>query len=156
MCIRDRDRTSRVTHRRLRMRWADLCCVLTHLIRASIMQFSAAIPILRIFSVEKAREFYLDYLGFSWDWEHRFEAGFPLYAQVHRGDLILHLSEHHGDATPGSAVFVRMQGVDAYHAELTATQYGYMRPGVEEAPWGRVLAVTDPFGNRLSFCESQD
>ncbi|MGE8639988.1 MAG: hypothetical protein ACN6PR_15150 [Achromobacter sp.] len=23
-------------------------------------------------------------------------------------------------------------------------------------PWGRVMAVTDPFGNRLSFCESQD
>jgi catechol 2,3-dioxygenase-like lactoylglutathione lyase family enzyme len=136
--------------------WPDYAVVSTLLIRAFIMQFSAAVPILRIFSVEKAREFYLDYLGFSWDWEHRFEAGFPLYAQVHRGDLVLHLSEHHGDATPGSAVFVRMQGVDAYHAELTATQYGYMRPGVEEAPWGRVLAVIDPFGNRLSFCESQD
>src|SRR5437773_10613657 len=31
-----------------------------------------AIPILRIFSIEKAKEFYLDFLGFSIDWEHRF------------------------------------------------------------------------------------
>ncbi|MNL18243.1 Bleomycin resistance protein [compost metagenome] len=120
------------------------------------MQLHAAIPILRIFSVEKAREFYLDFLGFSWDWEHRFEAGMPLYAQVHRGDLVLHLSEHHGDATPGSAVFVRMQGVDEYHAEVSAKRYGYMRPGVEDMPWGRVMAVIDPFGNRLSFCEDKD
>ncbi|MNU74795.1 Bleomycin resistance protein [compost metagenome] len=116
----------------------------------------AAIPILRIFSLEKAREFYLDFLGFTWDWEHRFEAGMPLYAQVHRGDLVLHLSEHHGDGTPGSAVFVRMQGVDEFHAEVSAKRYGYMRPCVEDMPWGRVMAVIDPFGNRLSFCEDKD
>ncbi|MDR7945712.1 glyoxalase superfamily protein [Achromobacter aegrifaciens] len=120
------------------------------------MHLQAAIPILRIFSVEKAREFYLDFLGFEWDWEHRFEPGMPLYAQVHRGDLTLHLSEHHGDATPGSAVFVRMRGVDEFQAEVNAKGYGYMRPGVEEMPWGRVMTVIDPFGNRLSFCESSD
>ncbi|HBO82442.1 MAG TPA: glyoxalase/bleomycin resistance/extradiol dioxygenase family protein, partial [Cupriavidus sp.] len=33
------------------------------------MVLSPAIPILRIFSVEKAREFYLDFLGFQVDWE---------------------------------------------------------------------------------------
>jgi hypothetical protein len=27
-----------------------------------------AIPILRVFSVEKAKEFYLDFLGFTLDW----------------------------------------------------------------------------------------
>ena len=68
------------------------------------MQFAPAIPILRIFSVDKAREFYLDFLGFQLDWEHRFAPDLPLYMQIHRDGLILHLSEHHGDATPGSAV----------------------------------------------------
>jgi catechol 2,3-dioxygenase-like lactoylglutathione lyase family enzyme len=51
------------------------------------------IPILRIFSVEKAREFYLDYLGFHLDWEHRFDDNAPLYMQVSRAGLILHLCE---------------------------------------------------------------
>lgn len=120
------------------------------------MHLSPAIPILRIFSVDKAREFYLGFLGFEWDWEHRFEPGLPLYAQVHRGELVLHLSEHYGDATPGAAIFVRTTGVDDYQAELIGKQYGYARPGVEDAPWGRLLRVTDPFGNRLTFCESQD
>ena len=83
------------------------------------MRISPAIPILRSFSEEKAKEFYLDFLGFKLDWEHRFEANFPLYAQVSRSGLTLHLSEHHGDATPGSTVFVRMEGIDALHQELT-------------------------------------
>lgn len=117
------------------------------------MNLSAAIPILRIFSVDKAKEFYLDYLGFSLDWEHRFEEGFPLYAQVRRSGLTLHLSEHHGDATPGSTVFVPVEDIDALHRELAAKPYPYARPGVETVGWGRLLQVADPFGNRLRFCE---
>jgi catechol 2,3-dioxygenase-like lactoylglutathione lyase family enzyme len=116
--------------------------------------FDQTIPILRIFSVDKAREFYLGYLGFSLDWEHRFADDLPLYMQVSRGALRLHLTEHYGDACPGSAVFVRMRGVEALHRELAAKSYRYLRPGVEQAPWGaRVLAVTDPFGNRIRFRE---
>jgi catechol 2,3-dioxygenase-like lactoylglutathione lyase family enzyme len=62
--------------------------------------FIRTIPILRIFSVEKAKEFYCGFLGFSVDWEHTFEPGLPVYMQVSRGDLRLHLSEHHGDGSP--------------------------------------------------------
>ncbi|MND89907.1 Bleomycin resistance protein [compost metagenome] len=117
------------------------------------MHLSPAIPIIRIFSVDKAKEFYLDFLGFTLEWEHRFEEGFPLYAQIRRNELVLHLSEHHGDATPGSTVFVPMTDIDALHAELHARQYGYARPGIESLGWGRQLQVADPFGNRLRFCE---
>ena len=120
----------------------------------SAIGFDQTVPILRIFSVDKAKEFYLDFLGFALDWEHRFADGLPLYMQVSRGALCLHLSEHHGDACPGSTVFVRMRGVEALHRELTAKTYRYLRPGVERAPWGaRVMEVTDPFGNRIRFNE---
>ena len=61
----------------------------------------APIPIFRIFDVEKAMEFYRDFLGFSVDFEHRFGENFPLYCQVSRGTCVLHLSEHAGDASPG-------------------------------------------------------
>lgn len=116
--------------------------------------FDQTVPILRIFSVDKAKEFYLEFLGFTLDWEHRFAADLPLYMQISRGALCLHLSEHHGDACPGSTVFVRMRGVEALHRELTAKSYRYLRPGVERAPWGaRVMEVTDPFGNRIRFNE---
>jgi catechol 2,3-dioxygenase-like lactoylglutathione lyase family enzyme len=112
------------------------------------------IPILRIFDVEKAREFYVGFLGFTVDWEHRFEDGAPVYLQVSRGRLVLHLSEHHGDACPGSTVFVRLTGLAEYHREITAKGYRSMRPGVEIAPWNaKLMEVIDPFGNRLRFNE---
>jgi catechol 2,3-dioxygenase-like lactoylglutathione lyase family enzyme len=114
----------------------------------------AAVPILRIFDVPKAIEFYVGFLGFRIDWEHRFEPGAPVYMQVSRGDLVLHLTEHHGDGCPGSTVFVRTAGLEPLHREVTAKGYRYMRPGLETAPWNaRVMEVIDPFGNRLRFSE---
>ncbi len=118
------------------------------------IRFSDVIPILRIFDVEKAKEFYVGFLGFTIDWEHRFGDDFPLYAQVSRADIKLHLSEHHGDASPGSTVFVWMRGIADYHRELTDKQYRYYRPGLEDAVWdAKVMQVADPFGNRLRFSE---
>jgi hypothetical protein len=116
--------------------------------------FEAPIPVLRIFSEEQAREFYLDFLGFSVDWEHRFDDDLPLYLQVSRSGVKLHLSEHHGDATPGACVYVPLTGIDDFHQELTGKRYRYARPGVEQLPWGRELQVSDPFGNRLRFAEA--
>ena len=43
------------------------------------MPLQAATPILRIFDEAKAREFYLDFLGFRLDWQHRFDDHAPLY-----------------------------------------------------------------------------
>ena len=116
--------------------------------------FQPAIPIFRIFSEEKAREFYLDFLGFRLDWEHRFEPDMPIYMQVSRDGLTLHLSEHHGDGTPGSVTFVRMKGLDSFHADIMSKGYKYLRPGIEDREWNaREMTVIDPFGNRIRFTE---
>jgi len=112
------------------------------------------IPILRIFSIEKAKEFYLDYLGFQLDWEHRFEDSAPLYMQISRAGMVLHLTEHHGDCCPGSAVFVEMTGLDEFHQELSARNYPYLHPGICQAPYkAKEMGVIDPFGNRIRFNE---
>ncbi len=118
------------------------------------IRFLQGIPILRIFDIGKAKEFYIDYLGFSIDWEHRFEPGLPLYMQISRDDLTIHLSEHHGDCTPGATVFVITTGLRAFHREITAKKYGYLRPGIQRMPWNAdVMEVLDPFGNRIRFNE---
>ncbi len=115
--------------------------------------FGRSVPVFRIFDLAKAREFYVDYLGCTVDWEHCFEPGTPRYLQVSRGALVLHLSEHHGDATPGSTLFTELTGVRELHAELAAKDYPYLRPGLEEDETGRSLTLIDPFGNRLRFNE---
>ena len=116
------------------------------------IRFEDSISILRMFDAEKTRAFYIDLLGFQVDFEHRFEAGFPLYMGISRGGLRLHLSEHHGDATPGSAVFIEMRGLDAFHAEISARG---SRAGIEDGPVAgmRVLQLWDPVSNRLRFAE---
>jgi len=118
------------------------------------MELTGTTPILRIFDEEKAREFYMGYLGFKVDWEHRFEADMPLYLQVSRGPVELHLSEHHGDCTPGAAVRIGVQDLPELHRELTAKSYRFLRPGIEDQPWGtKEMSLTDPFGNRIVFYE---
>lgn len=118
------------------------------------MNVLQTIPILRIFDVAKATEFYVDFLGFQIEWEHRFDERAPLYMQVSRDGCTLHLSEHHGDACPGSKCFLRVEGLEDYHREITAKDYGYMRPGLENTFHNsRCMEVTDPFGNRLCFDE---
>jgi len=116
------------------------------------MKFSAPTPILRVFNEAKVREFYVGYLGFTVDWEHRFEPGTPLYMQVSRGDCKIHLSEHHGDASPGSTIRILVDELEAYHQELTAKHYKYYRPGLDDQPWGtREVSVQDGNGNKLIF-----
>lgn len=119
------------------------------------MKLGTVTPILRIFDEAKTREFYLGFLGFTVDWEHRFEPGLPLYLQVSRGACVLHLSEHHGDCCPGAALRIDVDDIDGLHAELAGKQYGYARPGIDDTPWGaRELSVKDPFGNRLTFTQA--
>jgi len=116
------------------------------------------IPIMRIFDEGRAREFYVAYLGFSVDWEHRFDGQGPLYMQVSRGELVLHLSEHHGDGSPGHVVYVAATGVTEFHAELQTKDYPNLNPGIDTSPGdtddaGSCMTLLDPFGNTLRIDE---
>ncbi|QLC73292.1 VOC family protein [Pseudomonas sp. LPB0260] len=119
------------------------------------MKLSSTTPILRIFDEAKARAFYLDFLGFRVDWQHRFEPGLPLYLQISRSGCVLHLSEHHGDCCPGAALRIESDDVQALHQELLTKDYGYARPSIAQMPWGSCdMPICDPFGNRLIFTSS--
>jgi catechol 2,3-dioxygenase-like lactoylglutathione lyase family enzyme len=118
------------------------------------MEYIRTVPVLRSFSEEKAREFYCDFLGFTVDWEHRFEPGMPLYMQVSRDGVIFHITEHHGDGSPNARVRVVIRGVEALQAELIAKRYKNNRPGLERPDWGGLeVTVVDPVGNQITFAE---
>ena len=118
------------------------------------MQITQVTPIFRIFDYAKAIEFYVDWLGFKIDWEHRFEDHSPIYMQVSKDGMTLHLSEHHGDATPGARTYVICTDLKTYHEELSRKNYKYNRPGYEKTFYGTyAVQVTDPFGNHITFNE---
>ena len=121
------------------------------------IEFQQVIPIFRIFSLEKAHEFYCGFLGCKVDWEHRFDPGAPVFMRVSRGNLVIHLSEHHGDGTPGSIAYVLATGVKALHRELNDKNYRHNRPGLQQQEWGMTeMTVVDPFNNRITFAEPTD
>ncbi|MDC8104391.1 glyoxalase superfamily protein [Chryseobacterium sp. PTM-20240506] len=121
------------------------------------MRAEQVIPVLRIFDYNKTIEFYIDWLGFEIVWEHRFEENTPVYLEVKKENMIFHLSEHHGDASPGSSVFIWGEDVADYHKELIDKKYKYNRPGLEKTFYDAVsFTVNDPFGNKIIFNEKFD
>ncbi len=112
-------------------------------------------PILRSFDEAKARDFYVDFLGFEIEFEHRFSDNAPLYLGLKHGDCQLHVSEHYNDSSPGVAVRIATEDVVALMRSLNAKDHKHCKPGTEErkpTPWGTIEAtIADPFGNQLVF-----
>lgn len=74
--------------------------------------------------------------------------------QISRDAAVLHLTEHWGDTTPGSRVYIVTDDVVALHRELQSRPNPNMRPGLCDQPWGaKEMEVLDPFGNRLTFAQ---
>ena len=113
----------------------------------------APTPILRSFDEARTRAFYVDFLGFEVVFEHRFEPGMPLYLGIRKDACVIHLSEHHGDATPGSAMRIAVDDVVAFVAALRAKNYENSRPHEPQLmDWGTIdITIPDPSGNRLTF-----
>ena len=98
-------------------------------------------PILRVADADASVRWY-ERLGFVKEWERRFEPGLPLYVGIAHGEMYVHLSEHTGDARPGTTVYLYVDDVDAAAAAVGVT-------AIDDMPWGRDFQVDDPDGNRL-------
>ena len=75
-----------------------------------------AIPLLRIFDLAKAEEFCIDWLGFRSDWQHRFAETMPVYWQIAKDNLVLHLTEHRAEAVLWNAL--TMEVIDPFGNRL--------------------------------------
>jgi hypothetical protein len=56
------------------------------------------IPTLRITDYQRSKSYYVDALGFTVEWEHRFEPHFPVFMSLVRDNMHLYLSQHNGDS----------------------------------------------------------
>jgi uncharacterized glyoxalase superfamily protein PhnB len=126
---------------------------------------TATIPVLRIFAVDPALQFYVDFLGFTLDFGGpNGGRGTPYYGQVSYAATTLHLAEAAYSASQGATVFIWIDGIDQLrerldHRRTEVAVWGpaVWTPEVEKAQWnGRVLTIADPFGNHLRFSEPDD
>jgi len=119
------------------------------------MTMKRVAPLLRIFDEKKAKEFYLDFLEFNLDFEHRHFENAPLYLQVSKDNCTLLLSEHYGDGCSGCGIAIELDNIDEYQKLLIDKNYPYAKPGIQKMPWGsRNMTINDPFGNRLTFTDA--
>lgn len=111
-------------------------------------------PQFRITDSRRSVPFYVDGLGFTIDWEHRFEPGFPVFMSLTRAGQTIFLTEHSGDCQVGGAAYFLVPDVDACHEEFVARGI-VPAEAPADAPWGaREMVVIDPDGNRLRFASS--
>ena len=102
------------------------------------------IPIFHVQDGLKTARWYAR-LSFEIESEHRFAPAMPLYLFLKRGPIHLHLSEHKGDARPGTLVYFWVEDVDAI-----AQTFGV---AVSDQPRAREIKLTDPAGNRIRVGE---
>ena len=114
------------------------------------MPAQRVVPALRITDYERSKAFYVKGLGFTVDWEHRFEPHFPVFMSIVRDGMQLYLSEHTGVCQVGGLVHLLIPDVDAWYLEFQNRNVI-----VTEAPNNdlgfRNMTVTDPDGNQLRF-----
>lgn len=118
----------------------------------------SSIPVLRMLDEARARAFYVDFLGYEVEWEHRFgeeSEGSPLYMQVRLGDSVLHLNGHAEEGSPVAEVRVPVRDVEGYCELLRSrTPAGGEMPEVVDPRYEGVLTdlnLVDPSGNFLVF-----
>ena len=121
-------------------------------------EIKSSIPVLRMFDEIRAKAFYLDYLGFTVDWERRFTPTAPVYMQIHLGAAIIHLNGHAREDAPISHVNIPVFGLEKYRQYLIDKGAEYPKPCLVDPRFrGRNtdMNIYDPFGNELVFCSER-
>ena len=116
----------------------------------------SSIPVLRMLDEAKARAFYIEYLGFEVDWEHRFgeSPASPLYMQIHLGDAVIHLNGHADKNAPVTEVRIPVHRLDDYCEYLRTKTPGTEKPEVVDPRYegkNTDMNLYDPFGNLIVF-----
>ena len=106
---------------------------------------------LRIIRAADSLPFYVQGLGFTVDWQHQFEPGFPFFLQLTREGQTIFLTEHAGDGEVGGVVYFIVPDVDECFRLFSAGEIKPTEPP-QDTPWSsREMLVTDLDGNRLRF-----
>ena len=90
---------------------------------AALFQIGSSIPVLRM-SEAAAKAFYVNFLGFEIEWEHRFEDSpeSPLYMQIRLGQAVIHLNGHATPYTPPAEVRIPVRGVQVFCNHLRSIE----------------------------------
>jgi uncharacterized glyoxalase superfamily protein PhnB len=114
-------------------------------------QLQRCVPTFRVRDANAACAYFCDALGFTKDWEHRFEPGFPLFVSVSRDGVALHLSEHASDGPLAVKVYIYVHDAQALHDEARARGARIVAELCRQPYDVLEFSVEDPDGNVIRF-----
>jgi hypothetical protein len=109
-------------------------------------------PILRTDDANAAVAWYAR-LGFGKDWEHRFEPGLPLFRSDIAWPHAHLLSEHRGDASRDTLVYLSVDDIDAVAAEFGQTVW--QARGDPRSPCATPMGIACGSAARKAECSCQ-
>lgn len=106
----------------------------------------------------RARDFFVEALGFAEEWALHDDGGAPVRVHVRFGDTLLMLGKpgDHGVRSPREVggvthlILVTVGDVDGHHARAAASGAEILVPPTDR-PWGRDYELRDPEGYVLSL-----
>jgi uncharacterized glyoxalase superfamily protein PhnB len=106
-------------------------------------------PVVPIREYGKAKDYYVNQLGFKIDWEIK-DGDLPVFLQVTRDGQSLYLTQNPKDGEPPVSVYLYVPDVDAWCGVTQKLGMDAEEPP-DEQPWGnREARYRDPFGNWLT------
>ena len=113
-------------------------------------------PVFQITDYPQAVAFYIDWLGFSIDWEDEVTVDGGRYLQVSRGSIVLHLTNTTHQSCAGSRAIAEFTGLAAFHRILMQKASVFPMPELQKTTWHdkvMQLELVDPAGNCLMLAE---
>ena len=112
------------------------------------LDMERAVPVLPADDLKRAKEFYVDQLGFTVSWEAS-EDGTNGLLGVERGGISITLDSPMSGHGRDACVSLMVESADAYYDEWRARGVPVKRPPANEEWGARTFGVTDPFGNTI-------
>ena len=111
----------------------------------------STISMLRVANARLSEKLFRDVFGFETTWEHDPGDGQPVFIEVVRDAVAIHLSEHEGDGPIGIQVYVNVSDAKALHDEFDSRGANITQP-LQDSPWGHLIfEVNNLDGNTLRF-----
>ena len=111
----------------------------------------STISTFRVGDARSSESYYRDQLGFATTWQHDPGEGFPVFVEVSRDQVAIHLSEHEGDGAFGAQLYVKVDDAKALHEELAGRGAKIIEP-LQDSEWGHMIFVVEDLdGNVLRF-----
>lgn len=115
-------------------------------------QIEAMVPVFGIASYADAKAHYVDWLGFTIDWEWREAEGQPVIMAISRDQAAFMLNEY--DEPAPSTVTLKVDDLASLAAEWNGRRPGSVEVAIEPPYEFPAVLIRDPCGNALHFQQS--